>query len=71
MKRLTSELQELQFLNLSPEDVVQLDPAVQQAVTENRLLTSVAKNEQLKVATAQSLLVASLVRSPHFCKYSS
>ncbi|KAG7392530.1 hypothetical protein PHYPSEUDO_000218 [Phytophthora pseudosyringae] len=54
--RLTSELQELEFRSLSPEDV---DPAVQGVLMEKRLLTSVAKSEQLKVATAQSLLSAS------------
>ncbi|KAG2892192.1 hypothetical protein PC116_g12642 [Phytophthora cactorum] len=60
VKHLTSELQELQFRTLSPEDVAFLDPAMQRIVVENRLLTSVAKGEQLKVATAQSLLAASL-----------
>ncbi|ETI57631.1 hypothetical protein F443_00094 [Phytophthora nicotianae P1569] len=60
VKQLTSELQELQFSSLSPEDAAFLDPAVQRIVEENRLLTSVAKGEQLKVATAQSLLTASL-----------
>ncbi|KAG1702001.1 hypothetical protein DVH05_010491 [Phytophthora capsici] len=59
-QRLRSELQELKLRSLSPEDVMLLDPEVQRVVTENRLLMSVAKTEQLKVASAQSLLAASL-----------
>ncbi|KAE8982009.1 hypothetical protein PF011_g21801 [Phytophthora fragariae] len=60
LKRLKSKLQELRVRSLSPEDAALLDPLVQRVVDENNLLTSVAKNQQLKVASVRSLLVECL-----------
>ncbi|KAH7462129.1 uncharacterized protein KRP23_13989 [Phytophthora ramorum] len=56
VQRLASELQQLQLRSLAPEDAALLDPAVQSVVAENNHLTSLAKNQQLNVASAQSLL---------------
>lgn len=63
MQRLTSELQ---VHALSPEDAALLDPAVQHVVAENELMTSLAKKQQLKVASAQSMLSGCLVRDKLF-----
>jgi hypothetical protein len=62
VQRLTVELKELEFRGLSADDVALLDPEVKQLVAENRLMTSVAKNQQLTVARVQSVLAANLVR---------
>ncbi|GMF25043.1 unnamed protein product [Phytophthora lilii] len=51
---------ELRFRSLPPEDVALLDPMVQHIVEQNRLLVSVAKDQQLKVTSSQSLLEKSL-----------
>lgn len=61
-QRLSSELKELQLRSLPPQDVVLLDPEVQALVADNRLMMSVAKDQQLKVARAHSMLAASLGR---------
>ncbi|KAK1930865.1 hypothetical protein P3T76_013822 [Phytophthora citrophthora] len=60
VQRLTSELQELEIRSLSPEDAALLDPVVQHAMAENNHMTAVAKNQQLHVASAQSMLVECL-----------
>jgi hypothetical protein len=62
VQRLTSELQELQLRSLSPEDAALLDPAVQHVVAQNDLMTSLARGQQLQVASAQSMLTECLVR---------
>ncbi|KAG6610550.1 uncharacterized protein IUM83_06558 [Phytophthora cinnamomi] len=60
VKRLSSELQKLQLRSLSPEDAALLDPLVQHVVAENALMTSLARNQQLNVASAQAMLVECL-----------
>ncbi|RLN97915.1 hypothetical protein BBJ28_00018513 [Nothophytophthora sp. Chile5] len=55
-QRLAAELAALQIRALSPEEAAQLDPVVKQTTAKNAVLTSVAKTEQLRVATAQSML---------------
>ncbi|KAG3238506.1 hypothetical protein PI124_g16537 [Phytophthora idaei] len=60
VQRLKSELQELHIRSLSPEDAALLDPAVQHVVAESNLMTTLAKNQQLNVASAQSMLAECL-----------
>ncbi|KAG6584561.1 uncharacterized protein IUM83_07841 [Phytophthora cinnamomi] len=60
VQHLTSELQEIQLRSLPLEDAALLDTSVLSVSTENRLLTSIAKDQQLRVASAQSLLAGAL-----------